>query len=187
MKKSIFLAGSGGHGIQIVGMTMVVAFNTDGINATYSPRYGVEKRGGLSSCYIVISDRRIGNPRQSKNDIVVLMEPKCYASFRKDVNPGGILIVNETLIEDDGYIPDGALKLMLPISQTAVELGSEKVISAVLLGILSGIPDMAPNSEQLKQQMLKMLEKKPALKSLNEEAFETGKAIAINAWNNGKA
>lgn len=187
MKKGIFLAGSGGHGIQVVGKTMVTAYNTDSLRATYSPRYGVEKRGGLSSCYIVISDSRIGNPRQGKNDVVVLMEPKCYGQFRRDVNPGGVLIVNETLVEDDGYCPEGAQKLMIPISRAAAELGSEKVISTVLLGVLAGVPGVVEDTEELKRTMLGMLAKKPALLPLNEKAFEAGKALAEKTWKDRKA
>ena len=181
MKKSIFLAGSGGHGIQIVGKTIVTACNTDATYVTYSPRYGVEKRGGLSSCYIVVSDGRIGNPRETKHDVAVLMEPKSYTQYRNAVKPGGILIVNGTLIGEDGCCPDGACKITLPISRTAVELGSEKTVSAVLLGVLAGLPGIVDETERLKQRMLEMLVKKPALLPLNERAFDAGIALVQNA------
>ncbi len=183
MEKSIFLAGSGGHGIQVAGKILVTAENTDTQNATYSPRYGVEKRGGLSSCYIVLSSGKIGNPRKDRSDIVVLMEPKCYAQFKDSVKEGGCLIINSSLIRPEDETADSIRRIPLPISDTVAELGNPKVISTVLIGILAGIPGLFEDTERIKDSMLSLLAKKPELLELNKKAYEIGKDLAAEYFN----
>ncbi len=174
MEKSIFLSGSGGHGIQMAGKILVQALNTERINAAYSPRYGVEKRGGLSSCYLVISDGKIGNPRKPFHDLVVLMDQRSYGQFRDTVKEGGILVINSTMVKADGPARGGCTQMELPLMEIAQRLGNPKVISSVLLGLLAGMPGLIGEPERLKAEMLKLLARKPELIKLNEKAFEKG-------------
>lgn len=174
MEKSIFLAGSGGHGIQVVGKTVVQAADTEKEKVTYSPRYGVEKRGGLSSCYIVISDEMIGNPRKTKNDVVIVMDEKSFLQFKDSVKQGGTLILNSTMISDTERTGEDCHILKLPLMQEAQALGNPKVISSILLGVLAGLPGIIESPQRLKEHMLKILSKKPELLKLNEKAFDTG-------------
>lgn len=185
MEKSIFLAGSGGHGIQVVGKTIVQAADIEKENVTYSPRYGVEKRGGLSSCYIVISDEKIGNPRKPKNDFVIIMDEKSLYQFRESVKPGGMLILNSTMIPNLKTMETEYRVLKLPLMQKAQELGNPKVISSVLLGVLAGLPGLIENPQRLKEYMLKILAKKPELLKLNESAFDAGIKMVQTIENEG--
>ncbi len=178
MERSIFLAGSGGHGIQMVGKTLVQVVNTDSENATYSPRYGVEKRGGLSSCYLVISDGKIGNPRKPLNDLVVLMDQRSYEQFKDTVKPGGTLVINSTMVKDTVPVQDGIKRLEIPLMEIAQKLGNPKVISSVLLGLLAGMPGLVQDPKGLKEYMLKFLAKKPELLEMNKKAFEKGMELA---------
>lgn len=178
MEKSIFLAGSGGHGIQIAGKTLVQAMNTESINAAYSPRYGVEKRGGLSSCYLVISNGKIGNPRKPFHDLVVLMDQRSYGQFKDTVKDGGTLVINSTMVKADELVRKDCTQMELPLMQIAQQLGNPKVISSVLLGLLAGMPGLIKETERLKETMLKFMAKKPELLELNKRAFREGMSLA---------
>lgn len=178
MERSIFLSGSGGHGIQMVGKILVQAINTDSENATYSPCYGVEKRGGLSSCYLVISDEKIGSPRKSQNDLVVLVDQRSYDRYKDIVKVGGTMVINSTMVHSCYSIKKGCNKLEIPLMEIAQNLGNPKVISSVLLGLLAGMPGLVNDPERLKNYMLKFLAKKPELLDLNKKAFERGKEQA---------
>lgn len=179
MERSIFLAGSGGHGIQMVGKMLVHAVNTDSENATYSPCYGVEKRGGLSSCYLVISDSRIGNPRKKQNDLAVLMDQRSYDQYKNMVKPGGILVINSTMVKASDEEKEAGNRMEIPLMEAARETGNLKVISSVLLGFLAGIPDLVKEPYSLKEYMLTALSKRPELLELNKKAFEKGLELAL--------
>lgn len=179
MERSIFLAGSGGHGIQMVGKMLVQAGNTDHENATYSPCYGVEKRGGLSSCYLVISDSRIGNPRKKQNDLVVLMDQRSYDQYKHMVKPEGILVINSTMVKASCEEKKMGNRMEIPLMEIAQETGNPKVISSVLLGLLAGIPGLVKDPDGLKEYMLRALSKRPELLELNKKAFEKGMELAL--------
>ena len=56
MKSEIIFSGVGGQGILFIGkMLCTVAAGKD-YKVTFAPTYGQEKRGGRTSCQIVISD-----------------------------------------------------------------------------------------------------------------------------------
>lgn len=174
MQKSLYLAGVGGQGLQVVGKTLVEAAYKAGYNVTFSPRYGFEKRGGLTSCYVVVSDGEIGNPRKKMQDILLVMEPKAYNSFRNDVKPGGTLIVNSTLVSAQDAPPEGVKRVDVPIHDICVELGNTKVISTVALGVIAALmTDMFPNKDDLLNFMLEKLNK-ASLNEINTKAFYAG-------------
>lgn len=179
MQKNIYLAGVGGQGLQVVGKTIVEAAYKAGYNVTYSPKYGFEKRGGLTSCFLVISDKEVGNPRAKKQDILLVMEPKAYAQFHNDVKSGGTLVVNSTLISAQDVPPEGIRRIDVPIHDICVELGNTKVISSVALGVMATLmQDLFPNKDSLLNFMLEKLNKE-SLNEINTRAFVAGYENAV--------
>lgn len=175
VEKNIYLAGVGGQGLQVAGKAIVAAAEEIGKNSTYSPKYGYEKRGGLTSCYLVISDDVIGNPRKATQDIIVTMEPKAYQKFKGDVCEGGMLLVNTSLIKNPEEAPEYIKEVGIPFHDICMKLGNLKVISAVVLGTMAYVlSDVFGNPDILKRQMLKTLKNKPELLALNERAFNAG-------------
>ncbi len=175
MEKNIYLAGIGGQGLQAVGKTIAEAANQLGYNVTYSPKYGAQKRGGLTSCYIVISDETIGNPRKNKQDLLLVMEPKAYKNFHKNIRPNGVLVVNSTLIDEKDDPVAGTYRIDVPLHQCCKELGNTKVISSVTLGALSVLlRDIFSDEKQLLDIMLETLKGKEQLIELNKKAFYMG-------------
>ena len=175
MVKSMYLAGTGGQGLQVLGKTIAEAANELGLNVTYSPKYGAAKRGGLTSCYVVISDEPIGNPRKKMQDYLLLMEPKAYQQFKDDIKPGGTLVVNSTLVPEVEEAPEGVTRIDVPLHGLCAELGNTKVISSVALGAMAEVlTEIFPDKEVLLSTMLAKLSKRPELAALNKKAFELG-------------
>jgi len=68
----IFISSEGGQGGQLLASIFVKAASMSGFNVSLLPHYGVEKRGGISLAYLVVSNGVISNPRFTKADIVVV-------------------------------------------------------------------------------------------------------------------
>ena len=175
MEKNIYLAGIGGQGLQLAGKVLVSAADKMGYNATYSPRYGFEKRGGLTSCYLVISDEKIGNPRKSKQDILFLMEQKAYNSFCGCVKDTGTLVINQSMITRD-IDKEGTQNVMeLPFYDCCKAVGNMKVISSVVAGAVTALmPAVFSDVTIVEDCLLEMLNSKPSLLEINRKAFRMG-------------
>lgn len=174
MLKSMYLAGVGGQGIQFIGKIIASAANKKDYYITYSPKYGASKRGGLTSCYIVISDEPIGNPRRKKHDLVLVMEPSSYNQFRNDLVPGGTLVVNSTLVTDILEPAENVKEVCVGLHDIVKEIGNNKVISSVALGALvEHLKDLLTEDEIL-ESLLETVPDKAGLKELNVRAFKAG-------------
>lgn len=177
MEKCMYFAGVGGQGLQVLGKTIAEVANEKGFYVTYSPKYGSSKRGGLTSCFVTISDEPIGNPRKKKQDLLLVMEPKAYQQFCHDVKPGGIMVVNSTLIPETKDPDEGVIMVNAPLHGVCAQLGNTKIISSVALGaIVELLADIFPKKEDFLEFMLRQLSKKPELMELNKKAFEAGNA-----------
>ena len=185
MLKSMYLAGVGSQGLQVLGKTISAAANKKDYYVTYSPKYGAAKRGGLTSCYVVISDEPIGNPRRKKHDLVLAMEPSAYKNFRNDVKTGGNLIVNSTLVPERMEPIEGIREIPVPLHGVCMEIGNNKIISAVALGAVAELlEDMFPEKDDLLDAFLETLSEKPGLKEINELAFAGGNTAMKEILNN---
>ena len=175
MEKSMYFAGVGGQGLQVLGKVIAEVANEKGLYVTYSPKYGTAKRGGLTSCFVVISDEPIGNPRKKKQDLLLAMEPRAYQQFCHDVNPGGTLVVNSTLVPQTAEPDEGVRQINVPLHGVCKDLGNTKVISTVALGAMAELlTDMFPDKEAFLEFALRQLAKKPELAELNKRAFAAG-------------
>src|SRR4030043_592849 len=96
--KTIF-AGFGGQGVLSMGLTLARAAMEEGKNVTYLPSYGVEVRGGTANCTIAISDESIASPVASSPEFVVVMNQPSLFKFQNQIESGGVLFVNASLVE----------------------------------------------------------------------------------------
>jgi len=133
---SIILAGFGGQGILSAGKFAAEAALYEGHEVSWFPSYGPEMRGGTANCSVVISDEPIGSPVINDIDVLIALNQPSLEKFEGQVKPGGIIIIDSSLIQivpsrtDIRFIP-------IPSSSIANELGSMTFATIVLLGCLS--------------------------------------------------
>lgn len=135
MERSTILSGFGGQGILFAGQVLASAGMLEGKHVSWLPSYGPEMRGGSASCTVVVADRPIGSPIVDRADVVIALNPPSMAKFERLLVPGGLLVLNDSLIEAEPGRADIDV-LRVPCSRIARDVGDERVISIVALGAL---------------------------------------------------
>jgi 2-oxoglutarate ferredoxin oxidoreductase subunit gamma len=133
VERATILSGFGGQGLLFAGQVLANAGLIEGRHVTWLPSYGPEMRGGTASCTVIVSDRPIGSPIVDRADIVVALNPPSLAKFEHLLVPGGLLVINESLIEATPGRTDIEI-VRIPCSALAREVGDERVISILALG-----------------------------------------------------
>jgi 2-oxoglutarate ferredoxin oxidoreductase subunit gamma len=133
VERATILSGFGGQGLLFAGQVLANAGLIEGRHVTWLPSYGPEMRGGTASCTVIVSDRPIGSPIVDRADIVVALNPPSLAKFEHLLVPGGLLVLNESLIEATPGRTDVEI-VRIPCSALAREVGDERVISILALG-----------------------------------------------------
>ena len=95
----LFLAGSGGQGIILMGQIITYAAMHENKETTFLPSYGPEMRGGTANCTVIVSDRPISCPLIYEADIVAAMNLPSMIRFESLVKPGGKLFLNSSVID----------------------------------------------------------------------------------------
>jgi 2-oxoglutarate ferredoxin oxidoreductase subunit gamma len=137
VEHSVVFAGFGGQGILFAGRILARAAIKDGLEVFWIPSYGPEMRGGTAACTVIVGEEPIGSPIVDKYDAVIAMNPPSMQKYGRQAHPGGLLIVNESLIlEPAGR--DDLEELRLPCTALAAKGGDDKLVSVVALGALVG-------------------------------------------------
>ena len=84
--------------------------------------YGPEMRGGTANCTVIVADREIGSPVVSQPSCVVVMNLPSLDKFEDAVKPGGVLVVNSSLVTREPGRQDVTI-VKVPATQIASELG----------------------------------------------------------------
>jgi 2-oxoglutarate ferredoxin oxidoreductase subunit gamma len=130
--KTVF-AGFGGQGVLSMGLNLAQSAMLEGKNVTYLPSYGAEVRGGTANCTVAISDEEIASPVASSPDFVVAMNRPSLIRFQNQIQSGGVLFVNSSLI--DAEVSRGDLDIVkVPANSIAEDLGSPRSANMVMLG-----------------------------------------------------
>ncbi len=175
MYYEVFIAGAGGQGVLLMGNIISYYAMLNDLNTTFMPSYGVEMRGGMTHCTVIISDEEIGSPVLQEVDNVVIMSP--FASqFTTMVKNGGILILNSSLVKSHQCEKENVTILKQPFNDLALKAGNSKITNMIALGYLWGVTKPLPFDEKLLQQaMLGILgESKKKFIPSNIEAFIEG-------------
>ncbi|WP_449245166.1 2-oxoacid:acceptor oxidoreductase family protein [Desulfobacca acetoxidans] len=167
------LSGSGGQGIITAGIILAEAAGVyEGKEVCQTQAYGPEARGGASKAEVVISDSEIDYPKVIKPDIVLAMNQQACDTYCYDLKPGGLLIIDATLVKD---IPIPWV-IALPFTQIArQEFGKEMVANIVALGALVKISGVV-SLESLEMAVLARAPTGTA--ELNRQALASGVAAA---------
>ncbi len=173
MEKSILLGGFGGQGVQTIGKLLTFAANDAGCQVTFYPAYGGQMRGGTSNCTVIVSDSKpIASPSRRSYDYIIALNDPSFKLFKKQINPGGTIIVNSDLVTD---IPEsGDVKYVkIPLNTLAEEVGSAKCMNVIMLAFISKYFPLVP-ADTMRAVVRKKLGKKTEFIALNERAFEKG-------------
>jgi len=130
-----FMAGIGGQGILLMGQLLAKAAASQGLQTTWLPVYGVEKRGGDATCTVIISDEEIYSPVVAHPQTMILMHSRMVPRFVPQLKERGLLLINSTLIPREEIPREDVELIEVPAGDMAQEIGSEKVANLVLLGV----------------------------------------------------
>jgi 2-oxoglutarate ferredoxin oxidoreductase subunit gamma len=176
MYNDVMFAGFGGQGILLSAKILAEAAMEEGREVAWVPSYGPEMRGGTAYCMVVISDRPIGSPIVRNPRNLVAMNRPSLEKFAPVVKPGGIILINRSLI-DVGSGRQDVDELVVEVSDIANNLGSVRSANIVALSAFvarSAIVDC----EALRHCVRSEFAKKEKLIPLNMEAVEAGFAAA---------
>ncbi len=176
MQKEVMFAGFGGQGILMIGKILAQAAMGKGYEVAWIPSYGPEMRGGTAYCTVVISDRLIGSPIIKNPLHLVAMNRPSLEKFAPVVKPGGVILVNSSLIPVKAG-RDDVDELAIPVTGIAKDLGSVKAANIVALGAFVARSKII-EFEVLEASVKAEFAKKPEFIPLNMKALEQGKQQA---------
>ena len=133
MHHELLIAGFGGQGVVLAGKLLAGAALAEGREVVWAPSYGPEMRGGAVHCTLIISSDRIGSPEVSQADSLLIMDRTSLLKFAPRLKPGGLMILNSSLVTDAPTLSDCDL-LPIPASEAADALGNQRVANVIMLG-----------------------------------------------------
>ena len=129
----MFFAGTGGMGVLLMGQVVGSAAILEDKAVTFFPSYGPEMRGGTANCTVIVSDKAISSPLIFESDVVVAMTLPSMLKFEPTLKPGGMLLLNKSLIQQAPKRSDITV-YEIPVTEMANELGQTRVANIIMLG-----------------------------------------------------
>jgi len=153
LNEKILCAGFGGQGVMSLGKLIAYGAMLDGREVTWMPSYGPEMRGGTAYCSVVVSDKPIGSPivTSGATSLIVMNLPS-LDRFEQSVIPGGLIVMNSSMIEREVVRTDLEIHALEACS-LAETCADQTLSNVVMLGAytaLRGIPRMNHTIRSLK-------------------------------------
>ena len=143
MESSIIISGFGGQGALFAGQLLAYAGMDAGRFVSWIPSYGPEMRGGTAHCTVIIGDDEIGAPIVARPDAVVALNLPSYDKYEPLVKPGGLLVVNSSLIPSESGRNDIDV-VYVPANAIAEEWGTPKMLNMAVVGALLAARPVLP-------------------------------------------
>ena len=170
---NIMLAGFGGQGILFAGKMLAYAGLMGGKEVSWLPSYGPEMRGGTANCSVVISDEPIGSPLVLEPDVLLSMNRPSFDKFIDSVKPGGLVLVDSTLVEVNTARTDLTI-VEVPATKMATDNGKDGLANVILVGKLNNVAHLV-SDEALKAAVPKCVSaRKQHLLQHNLDALQLG-------------
>lgn len=157
----------------MMGYLLAMAGMYEEKNVTCLPSYGAEVRGGTANCTVVVSTEEIASPVASEPDFAVLMNNPSLFRFQNQVQSGGTIFLNSSMIESRPI--RGDLEIFeIPVNDLAKQLRENKVTNMIMLGAFikkSGLVSFDTMAHVLKDTFGT---RNPAILKLNKSALQLG-------------
>lgn len=173
----IICSGIGGQGVLVAGMVLADIAMEDGKNVSWYPSYGFEMRGGAANCEVKIGDGQLQSPYCLEPDILLTMSEAAIDTFEDRLKPGGVLLVNSSLVHPDRVYRDDIKVFRIPATEIAGELDNPRGTNIIMLGALAGASDLY-DVDHVRAGMEHYFSKKGKNNPHNVESFNRGAQAA---------
>jgi 2-oxoglutarate ferredoxin oxidoreductase subunit gamma len=170
--KTIF-SGFGGQGVIMMGYLLATAGMYEEKNVTCLPSYGAQVRGGVANCTVVVSDEEIASPVASEPEFAVLMNNPALFQYQNQVQSGGTLLLNSSMIEARPVRGDLTI-IEVPANDLAKKLRDDRVTNMVMLGAFikkSALVSLDTLARAIKDTFSN---RNPGVLKLNKSALQLG-------------
>lgn len=157
------------------GQLLAYAGMKAGKEVAWIPSYGPEMRGGAAYCTVVISDNPIGSPIVSKPRAACVFNRPSFDKFSPQVQSGGLLIVNSSLI-NVSTDRDDIVEYLIPANDMAAKSGNAKATNLAILGAFIGASGVLA-LEVVHETVTEKLGRKKELLNANLQILEAGYAF----------
>ena len=176
MYQGIRISGFGGQGVISAGILLAQTGMMEGKEVSFFPSYGAEMRGGTANCSVVVASEEVSTPVVSTPDTAIVLNEPSLAKFESMVKPGGLLIINSSLVNSRATRTD-IKALYVPCNAIAGELGNGKVMNMVAIGAFAaatGVMSIDAIARALPRVYKKL---KPEVIVLNVKALQRGAEV----------
>jgi 2-oxoglutarate ferredoxin oxidoreductase subunit gamma len=170
MVTELKFSGLGGQGVILAAMIVgKAAALFDHKHATLTQSFGPEARGSACSAQVVVSTERILYPYVVRPQCLMALSQDAYGRFGRELAPGGILLVEDDLVQVDGTVDARVYKV--PATRLAEGLGRRLVLNIVMVGVFAAVADVV-TPEALRKAVANSVPEKTI--ELNLRAFDLG-------------
>ena len=177
MTKEFVFAGFGGQGMLLIGKFLAMACMLDGKHVSWLPSYGPEMRGGTANCSVIISDDPVASPIVYEADVVVAMNLPSLDKFEHEVKPGGLLVINSSIIERKS-VRDDITVVYCDAIKIAEEVKNPKGANVAILGAMMAKCPIVGMDKMEEAIRLELGEKKARFLDGNIRALKAGMEAA---------
>ena len=177
MTKQYIFAGFGGQGMLLIGKFLAMASMLEGKHVSWLPSYGPEMRGGTANCSVIVSDEPIGSPMVHQADAIVAMNLPSLLKFESEVKPGGVLVINSSIIDRKAERDDITV-VHCDANKIAEEVGNPKGANVAILGALMAKAPIVSDEKMSEAIRIELGERKAKFLPGNMKAYEAGIADA---------
>lgn len=140
---NVLMAGFGGQGMLLAGKVLAQASMNVGREVSWLPSYGPEMRGGTANVIVCIGSTPIGSPLVERPRGLVVMNLPSLEKFAPKVQPGGVIVVNRSLIDKDPNRRDCTV-INIDARELAERAGAPRAANFVMLGAYAGATGAVP-------------------------------------------
>ena len=177
MTKKFIFAGFGGQGMLLIGKFVAMACMLEGKHVSWLPSYGPEMRGGTANCTVIVSDEPVGSPMTDSADVIVAMNLPSLIKFEDKVKPGGLLVINKSLIDREAERTDIDV-VYCDANKIAEEVGNPKGANVAILGAVMAKEPIVEFDKMVEAIRIELGERKARFLEGNKKALIAGMEAA---------
>ena len=172
MREEFHFRGSGGQGILSMGLVLAQAALLEGLEVSWIPSYGAERRGGVSFCAVAVSDQPIDCPITYSPTLLFVMDDRAAKAVAPSLGKESTLVYNASLVRERPMF--SGRMVGVDANTIATEVGVPAAVNMASLGAVIAVRGLI-KPPSVRQAIADFLgERKASLVPANFKAYEAG-------------